>query len=122
MAGWPFFADAVATEDCRASPETRRVPSFPYLAGPAPERALVESVRLRQAPVGLREEEAADCGYTRQLLEHRKVDAALYERGKVLLEIVGIVELTALVGYYTFIALTLDARMRCRYRQECSRL
>lgn len=68
-----------------------------------------ESIRLQREPAGIREEEAVVYGFTRQLLEHHKVDAALYERGKALLGVVDIVELTALIGYYTFIALTLNA-------------
>ncbi len=70
---------------------------------------LVEAIRLRQQPSRLREDEAVVYEFTRQLLERHKVEAAMYERGKATLGLVGVVELTALIGYYTLIALTLNA-------------
>lgn len=44
------------------------------------------------------------------LLERRRVPTDLYERGATaLFEVVGVVELTALLGYYTLLALSLNA-------------
>jgi 4-carboxymuconolactone decarboxylase len=70
---------------------------------------LVEAVRQRQPPARMREDEAVVYGFTRELLERHRVEDSVYERGKAILGLVGVVELTALIGYYTFIALTLNA-------------
>lgn len=71
--------------------------------------AVIEAIRLRQVPPGLPVDAQAVYDFTRSLLERHRVDDALYEQTKALLEMVGVVELTGLIGYYTFIALTLNA-------------
>jgi 4-carboxymuconolactone decarboxylase len=47
--------------------------------------------------------------YSAELLEKREVCDAVYRRTLGLLSTVGIVELTALIGYYSMVALTLNA-------------
>jgi 4-carboxymuconolactone decarboxylase len=47
--------------------------------------------------------------FTHALLHDKRVGEALYTRTHELLGTVGVVELTGLIGYYTFLALTLNA-------------
>jgi 4-carboxymuconolactone decarboxylase len=70
---------------------------------------VVESIRLRRQPVGMADDMAVVYDFTRQLLERHKVEDRVYDRAKATLGVVGVVELTALIGYYTLIAFTLNA-------------
>jgi 4-carboxymuconolactone decarboxylase len=70
---------------------------------------VVEAIRLRQQPTGLSAEMAVVYEFTRQLLERHKIDDSVYARARAALNVVGVVELTALIGYYTLIAFTLNA-------------
>lgn len=70
--------------------------------------AVIEAIRIREVPT-LREDESVVYSFTKTLLERHCVEDALYDRAKTLLGILGVVELTGLIGYYTLIALTLNA-------------
>ena len=47
--------------------------------------------------------------YARELNEHCKVSEPVYKRALERFGVNGIVELTALIGYYTMVAMTLNA-------------
>jgi len=73
----------------------------------APE--IVEAIRTRKQPTTLREDERAVYDFTRSLLEQHRVPDEIYDAAKRLFDVVGVVELTGLIGYYTLIAFTLNA-------------
>lgn len=68
-----------------------------------------ESIRCGRRPVFALEDEQVVHDYVAELLASHKVGEALYQRALELLAPVGMVELTALVGYYSMVALTLNA-------------
>jgi 4-carboxymuconolactone decarboxylase len=69
----------------------------------------IESIRQRQRPQFENADEAAVYDYCRELHEKRAVSDETYRRTHEQLGTVGIVELTALAGYYTMVAMTLIA-------------
>lgn len=71
--------------------------------------ATVESIRHGEVPSSLREDERAVYDFTRTLLEGHRVPDEIYDEAQQLFGVVGVVELTALIGYYTLIAFTLNA-------------
>lgn len=73
----------------------------------APE--IVEAIRHNRKPLTLSEPQAAVFEFTFALLEQHGVPDAIYDKAKQLFGVVGTVELTALIGYYTFIAFALNA-------------
>lgn len=70
---------------------------------------IVEAIRNNREPTQLNEPPAAVYAFTRALLEDHLVPDPIYDRVKSLFGVVGTVELTALIGYYTLIAFTLNA-------------
>jgi 4-carboxymuconolactone decarboxylase len=76
-------------------------------AGLAPE--LIEAIRLCQTPIFAHEDEAIVYEYTRQLLQHGHVSQPVYAAARERFDTVGLVELTALIGYYSMVAMTLNA-------------
>lgn len=72
-------------------------------------QAVIDAVRVAAAPAFDDPREAAVYEYTRQLLQHGAVDAAAYQAALSLFGEAGTVELTAIVGYYSMVALTLNA-------------
>jgi 4-carboxymuconolactone decarboxylase len=75
--------------------------------GLAPE--VIEAIREGDRPNFARPDEEAVYDYCVELHERRNVSEERYRRAHELLGTVGIVELTALVGYYTMVAMTLIA-------------
>lgn len=71
--------------------------------------AVIESIRHRMRPAFAATDEAIIYNYARTLLERHLVDDATYAEALALVGTVGIVELTALVGYYSMVAMTLNA-------------
>lgn len=71
--------------------------------------ATIESLRTGARPASLREDERVIYDFATTLLEQHRVPTDLYERATTLFGIVGVVELTALLGYYTLLALSLNA-------------
>ncbi|EIZ80071.1 hypothetical protein WSK_1438 [Novosphingobium sp. Rr 2-17] len=69
----------------------------------------VDAIRNGQVPQTLDEDERAVYDFTRELLERHRVSDAVYERVKARFGAIGAVELTSVIGYYTFIAFTLNA-------------
>jgi 4-carboxymuconolactone decarboxylase len=71
--------------------------------------AVIEAIRLGRQPEFSDAADALVHGYTQALLERHRVDDALYEQLRTLLGTLGIIELTALIGQYTSVAITLVA-------------
>jgi 4-carboxymuconolactone decarboxylase len=71
--------------------------------------AVVEALRQGLHPDFAQPDEAIVYEYVTELLTRHHVRNAAYGRALALLQTVGIVELTALIGYYSMVALTLNA-------------
>ena len=71
--------------------------------------AIVEAVRTGRRPASLAPDEEAIYDYCTQLLESHAVAEEAYRRAHERFGTVGVVELTALVGYYSMVAMTLNA-------------
>jgi 4-carboxymuconolactone decarboxylase len=76
--------------------------------------AVVEALRSSSTPQFDDEKLAAVYEYARQLQEHGQVSASTYQDVLERLGITGIVELTAVIGYYTMVAMTLNAHQILR--------
>jgi 4-carboxymuconolactone decarboxylase len=70
---------------------------------------VIESLRQTVRPSSMNEAMEIVHDFTRSLLVHHRVPDTLYHRAQERLGTVGVVELTALIGYYTFIAFALVA-------------
>jgi len=70
---------------------------------------VIEAIRWARVPTFTAEDEAAVYEYVVELLERHVSSEAHYQRALQRLEAVGLVELTALIGYYSMVALTLNA-------------
>jgi 4-carboxymuconolactone decarboxylase len=72
-------------------------------------RSVIDKVRAGTRP----DAEDSDIGvvydYARELNEHCKVSEPVYQRALERFGVNGVVELTALIGYYTMVAMTLNA-------------
>ena len=71
--------------------------------------AVIEPLRLGESPLCDNAEQADVYEYARALQEQGQVDDAVYDRVLARFGTVGIVELTALIGYYTMVSMTLNA-------------
>jgi 4-carboxymuconolactone decarboxylase len=76
--------------------------------------AVVEAIRRSSQPEFDDPELRAVYEYARQLQEHGQVSASTYQDVLERLGIAGIVELTAVIGYYTMVAMTLNAHQISR--------
>jgi len=76
--------------------------------------AAIEALRRGSAPEFDDAELAAVYEFARQLQEHGQVSASTYQDVLERLGIAGIVELTAVIGYYTMVAMTLNAHQIVR--------
>ena len=70
---------------------------------------IVAAISANQRPSSLDARQAAVYEFTLALLETHRVPDEVYDRARSLLGVTGVVELTGLIGYYTFIAFTLNA-------------
>jgi 4-carboxymuconolactone decarboxylase len=70
---------------------------------------IIDAIAVAQPPVFDEASDAAVYEYTRQLLQHGVVDDAAYHTVLALFGEAGTVELTAIVGYYSMVAMTLNA-------------
>jgi len=73
------------------------------------DAAVVESIDRGQRPVGLSNDESVVYDYATSSLEKHEVSDELYARAARLFGTVGVVELTSLLGYYSMLALSLNA-------------
>lgn len=71
-------------------------------------RPALEAIRSARPPRFEREDEVVVYDYSRQLLETGQVEDAVYAAAVHILGVVGVVELSALVGYYSMVAMTLN--------------
>jgi 4-carboxymuconolactone decarboxylase len=70
---------------------------------------IVAAIRDGEAPAFADPDEALVYGYTRELQLHGTVSAALHAAAHDRFGLAGVVELTALIGYYTMVSLVLNA-------------
>jgi 4-carboxymuconolactone decarboxylase len=73
------------------------------------QASVIEDIRVGRRPAGATDGALIVHDYVRELAAHGKVREPAYRAAQKLLGDVGIVELTALVGYYTMVAMTLNA-------------
>jgi 4-carboxymuconolactone decarboxylase len=71
--------------------------------------AAVEAIALGQRPTGLRDDESIVYDYAISSLQKHEVEDELYARATRQFGVVGVVELTSLLGYYSMLALSLNA-------------
>ena len=71
--------------------------------------AVIEAIRLAQSPLFDDPDDDAVYEYARQLQEYGQVADQAYARVRDRWGTVGVVELTALIGYYTMVSMTLNA-------------
>ena len=72
-------------------------------------KEIVEAIRTGKRPVFEKEDEAAVFDYSFELQNTKAVQDSTYQRTLGLIGVQGVVELTALIGYYTMVAMTLIA-------------
>ena len=68
---------------------------------------IVEAIRTGARPKFENDDEKVVRAYTRELLTNRRVSDETYDRARDMFNDRGVVELTALIGYYSMIAMTL---------------
>jgi 4-carboxymuconolactone decarboxylase len=70
---------------------------------------VVAAIAIAERPQRMDERQVAVYDFARYLLETHRVPEAVYGRAQALFGVIGVVELTGLIGYYTFIAFSLLA-------------
>ena len=73
------------------------------------ETPIIEALLAQREPPGLTPQEHALWAYAVELNAHRSVSDATYQKALSHFGERAIVELTALIGYYTMVAMTLNA-------------
>jgi 4-carboxymuconolactone decarboxylase len=71
--------------------------------------AILEAIRQGRAPAFALRDEALVYEFTRTLQADGRVPDAIYDEARAAFGVKGVVELTALVGYYTMVSMTLNA-------------
>jgi 4-carboxymuconolactone decarboxylase len=72
-------------------------------------RSIIEDLRVERRPAAASIDELAIYDFAEDLNRCNTVGSKAYERVLKRWDVVGVVELTALVGYYTMVAMTLNA-------------
>jgi 4-carboxymuconolactone decarboxylase len=72
-------------------------------------RAVLDDIHAGRRPATAEAEELAVYDYAAELQDHRSVSDETYRRALGHWGVLGVVELTALIGYYTMVAMTLNA-------------
>lgn len=72
------------------------------------EAPIIEAILQQKSPADLSEQDSIVHDFAMQLCVHRSVSDALYARALKIFGERAVVELTALVGYYTMVAMTLN--------------
>jgi 4-carboxymuconolactone decarboxylase len=70
---------------------------------------IIESIRIAQAPHFDDTVQRSVYEFSRELLEFGQVNDSVYQNVLAALGVVALVELTALIGYYSMVAMTLNA-------------
>ena len=71
--------------------------------------AVLDAIRARETPVFDNPDDAVVYEFARQIQETGEVDPDLYAQAVASWDAVGVVELTAVIGYYTMVSMTLNA-------------
>ncbi|CAB3827376.1 MULTISPECIES: carboxymuconolactone decarboxylase family protein [Achromobacter] len=71
--------------------------------------AVLDAIRARETPVFDNPDDAVVYEFARQIQETGEVDPDLYAQAVARWDAVGVVELTAVIGYYTMVSMTLNA-------------
>jgi 4-carboxymuconolactone decarboxylase len=71
-------------------------------------RGVIDDIHAGRRPVTADAELLAVYDFASELQDHRRVSDETYRRALELWGVVGVVELTALIGYYTMVAMTLN--------------
>jgi 4-carboxymuconolactone decarboxylase len=72
------------------------------------EPAFLEALLAQTEPAGMSQDDAAVLRYAVELNAHRSVSKTTYDAALARFGEKGVVELTALIGYYTMVAMTLN--------------
>lgn len=72
------------------------------------DRAAIDAIRTARPPQFANRDEAVIYEFARHLLAQGRIDNTLYQEAHALFGDVGLVELGALVGYYTMVSMTLN--------------
>lgn len=72
------------------------------------ETPIIEAILVQRRPDGMAEGDALVHDYAVELVTHKSVSDALYARTVAFFGAKAVVELTALIGYYTMVAMTLN--------------
>jgi len=73
------------------------------------EPGLIDALLAGELPAGLADDDAAVLHYAVELNRHDSVSDATHAQALQRFGVCGVVELTALIGYYTMVAMTLNA-------------
>lgn len=71
--------------------------------------AVLDAIQARETPVFDNADDAVVYEFARQIQETGQVEPDLYEQAVARWAAVGVVELTAVIGYYTMVSMTLNA-------------
>ena len=71
--------------------------------------AVLDAIQARETPVFDNPDDAVVYEFARQIQETGEVDPDLYAQAVARWDAVGVVELTAVIGYYTMVSMTLNA-------------
>lgn len=71
--------------------------------------AVLDAIQARETPIFDHPDDAVVYEFARQLQETGQVDPDLYAQAVARWDAVGVVELTAVIGYYTMVSMTLNA-------------
>ena len=72
-------------------------------------QSIADEIKKCEVPGFKDPQDAAVYEFARQLLAHGTVAPAVYDRIREYFDVTGVVELTAVVGYYTMVSMTLNA-------------
>jgi 4-carboxymuconolactone decarboxylase len=70
---------------------------------------IIDAIHARQQPAGMAADEAAAHAFANELLEKKKVSEPTYQAALKALGEAGIAVLTGVIGYYSLVAMTLNA-------------
>ncbi len=73
------------------------------------DMSIIDAIRQGQRPAEMDEEAAAIHDFTIELLRDRFVSEPTYQVVLARWDVVGVIELTAIIGYYSMVAMTLNA-------------
>ena len=71
-------------------------------------KEIADDIAAGRRPTSMSSEEAAVFDFTRELLRKKKVSDATFARAKARLGMKGVVDMTGIAGYYTFLAMQLN--------------